>query len=51
MSKAKAFYDQSVSEVEAPTDIEKPIILSGKHTFETQTKHVLLGLADLVTSK
>ena len=51
MAKAKAFYDQSVSEVEAPTDIEKPIILSGKHTFETQTKHVLLGLADLVTSK
>ena len=51
MAKAKEFYDQSVSEVEAPTDIEKPIILSGKHTFETQSKHVLLGLADFVKSK
>lgn len=51
VSKAKEFYDQSVSEVEAPTDIEKPIILSGKHTFETQSKHVLLGLADLIASK
>lgn len=51
VAKAKEFYDHSVSEVEAPTDIEKPIILSGKHTFETQTKHVLLGLADLVTNK
>ena len=51
VSKAKEFYDQSVSEVEAPTDIEKPIILSGKHTFETQSKHVLLGLADLIANK
>lgn len=51
VSKAKEFYDHSVSEVEAPTDIEKPIILSGKHTFETQSKHVLLGLADLVANK
>ena len=33
--------------MEAPTDIEHPIILSGKHTFETQTKHVIAGLADL----
>ncbi len=51
VAKAKEFYDHSVSEVEAPTDIEKPIILSGKHTFETQSKHVLLGLADLITNK
>ena len=51
VSKAKEFYDSSVSEVEAPTDVEKPIILSGKHTFDTQAKHVILGLADLVTSK
>lgn len=51
VAKAREFYDRSVSEVEAPTDIEKPIILSGKHTFETQSKHVLLGLAELVASK
>ncbi len=51
VSKAKEFYDNSVSEAEAPTDVEKPIILSGKHTFETQAKHVLLGLADLAKNK
>lgn len=47
VSKAKDAYDKAVAEMEAPTDNEKPIILSGKHTFETQTKHVIAGLADL----
>ena len=47
VSKAKEIYDLEVSEIEAPTDVEKPIILSGKHTFETQTRHVVTGLADL----
>ena len=47
VSKAKIAYERAVSEMEAPTDIEHPIILSGKHTFETQTKHVLAGLADV----
>ena len=47
VSKAKTAYDKAVAEMEAPTDIEHPIILSGKHTFETQTRHVIAGLADL----
>lgn len=47
VSKAKTAYDAAVADMEAPTDIEKPIILSGKHTFETQTRHVIAGLADL----
>ena len=47
VSKAKEAYDKAVAEMEAPADNEKPIILSGKHTFETQTKHVVAGLADL----
>ena len=47
VSKAKDAYDKAVAEMEAPADNEKPIILSGKHTFETQTKHVIAGLADL----
>ena len=51
VSKAKEFYDKAVSELEAPTEEEHPIILSGKHTFETQTKHVITGLADLSESK
>ena len=51
VSKAKKFYDAAVSEMEAPGDNERAIILSGKHTFETQTKHVITGLADLVEIK
>lgn len=47
VAKAKEIYEKAVSEMEAPADFEKPIILSGKHTFETQTKHVITGLADL----
>ncbi len=46
VEKAKEVYNSSVEDLEAPTEIERPIILSGKHTFETQTKHVLAGLAD-----
>ena len=46
ISKAKNTYDALVNELEAPAPIERPIILSGKHTFETQTKHVIAGLAD-----
>ena len=46
VTKAKSVYDASINELEAPTELEKPIILSGKHTFETQAKHVIAGLAD-----
>ncbi|MBR2741693.1 AAA family ATPase [Candidatus Saccharibacteria bacterium] len=51
VGKAKEVYDQAVSEMEAPTETEHPIILSGKHTFETQTKHVITGLAELTEIK
>lgn len=47
VAKAKDAYDALVGGMEAPTATERPIILSGKHTFETQTKHVLAGLADV----
>ncbi len=47
VAKAKETYEVAVKDLEAPADFEKPIILSGKHTFETQMKHVLAGLADL----
>lgn len=47
VAEAKTAFDDAAAKLEAPTDIEKPIILSGKHTFETQTKHVLAGLADV----
>ena len=51
VSKAKTAYDDAVSVIEAPTETERPIILSGKHTFETQTRHILAGLADLADPK
>lgn len=40
-AKAKDEYDAKVGLMEAPTDHERPIILSGKHTFNTQLAHVL----------
>ncbi len=46
IKEAKEFYEKEVLEIEAPTEIESPIILSGKHTFETQSRHVLSGLAE-----
>lgn len=46
VAKAKEVYATEVSSLEAPSELEDPIILSGKHTFETQTKHVLSALAD-----
>ena len=51
VSKAKQYYDDAISVIEAPTDFERPIILSGKHTFETQNRHAVAGLADLVETK
>ena len=51
VSKARDFYDAAVSEMEAPGENERAIILSGKHTFETQAKHVVTGLADLDCNK
>lgn len=51
VSKAKQSFDAATAEMEAPVDFEKPIILSGKHTFETQTRHAITGLADLTESK
>ena len=51
VSKAKNYYDNIVAEIEAPAESEKAIVLSGKHTFETQSKHVIAGLADLAKIK
>lgn len=46
IAKAKKVLE-GADRLEAPADYENPIILSGKHTFETQSKHVLAGLADV----
>ena len=47
VAEAKIAFDDAAVKLEAPSEAENPIILSGKHTFETQTKHVLAGLADV----
>ena len=47
ITKAKDVYNKKVEMLEAPTELEHPVILSGKHTFETQTRHVLSSLADV----
>ena len=41
IEKAKEEYEAGISRMEAPSEIEAPIVLSGKHTFETQLRHVL----------
>lgn len=46
VTKAKETFDDIVPKLEAPSELENPIILSGKHTFETQLKHVLSHLAE-----
>ena len=51
VAKAKQHFNDKTSEMEAPADYEKPIILSGKHTFETQARHAITGLADLHESR
>lgn len=45
VAKAKEAYDTMVETMEAPAEHENAIILSGKHTFDTQTRHILAGLA------
>lgn len=45
VAKAKEVYDSTVPRLEAPSEIEAPVILSGKHTFETQLKHILAALS------
>ena len=44
-NQAKETYESRVKDMEAPSDYEKPIILSGKHTFESQLSQVLSQIA------
>lgn len=41
VAKAKEEYDARISELEAPSDDENPIVLSGKQTFSMQLAHTL----------
>ena len=46
VEKAKVIYDSRVKALEAPSDAEAPIVLSGKHTYHTQLKQVLTQLQE-----
>lgn len=44
IAKAKQVYEEGINCLEAPADYENPIVLSGKHTFDTQLRHVLMQI-------
>lgn len=48
VEKAKREYETKIAELEAPAEDENSIVLSGKHTFETQLTHVLSRMAELI---
>jgi gluconate kinase len=46
IAEAKAALEASYKKLEAPSDDEQPLVISGKHMFQTQCKNVLLGLSE-----
>ena len=44
VEKAKQVYESRIKTLEAPSNAETPIVLSGKHTYPTQLKQVLTQL-------
>ncbi len=43
---AKIALANSYKKIEAPSEDEDPLVISGKHTFQTQCKNVLTGLSE-----
>ena len=50
-SEAKAFLDNAYKNIEAPSEAEMPLVISGKHTFRTQCSNVLAGLSERNSKK
>ncbi|MBR0134332.1 AAA family ATPase [Candidatus Saccharibacteria bacterium] len=46
LEEAKSALADSYKKIEAPSDSENPLVISGKHTFTTQCKNVLTGLSE-----
>ncbi len=46
LNEAKEAFSEAYNKLEAPSDGENPIVISGKHTFQTQCKNVLTGISD-----
>lgn len=47
LDEAKAALKESYDHIEAPNDSESPLVISGKHTYQTQCKNVLSRLPGL----
>lgn len=45
VEKAKKHFEERIEHLEAPADPERPIVISGKHTFSTQLKTTLAQLS------
>jgi len=43
---AKAALAERYKKIEAPSELETPLVISGKHTFQTQCKSILSSLSD-----
>lgn len=46
LEEAKNALAEQYKKIEAPSELERPLVISGKHTFQTQCKNVLTGLSD-----
>jgi len=46
IAEAKTALSTALKSIEAPSDDEHPLVISGKHTFQTQCKNVLTGISD-----
>ena len=46
LADAKTALAESYKNLEAPSDNEKPLVISGKHTFESQYKNVINNLSE-----
>lgn len=51
VAEAKTVLSESYKKIEAPSEDEDTIVISGKHTFSTQCKNVLTGLSELKDSR
>ena len=46
LAAAKTAFDAGYKHIEAPTEVENALVISGKHTFQTQCKNVLTGISE-----
>ncbi|MDO4220152.1 MAG: AAA family ATPase [Candidatus Saccharibacteria bacterium] len=51
IEEAKITLANSYKKIEAPSEDEDPLVISGKHTFQTQCKNVLNGLSERRNAK